>query len=543
MLLPGTHSNRIIIYDALGWCQFFNTAMLTFLSIGIYNKQTFETEIFPLPLGRLDVTIFQSVISRSFIRAANIGNWHCDVIVATVNFGLSNFGYTLPLDFIVLDELPGYDAIFGLEFQQRCQSSDCNWIFDNLPLVQSSLEGRIPLSFLPPVTIQHRSTNQRTAQDVVPSYASASHTFIPQVSPVVNKLGLSSTASSTLSDFQRHSENEPRSGGLLVPEGTSARNLASPNGNFPHNGSNSLITRENTLTASTSKCHSVHVAPPTSDEVLNACLFGDFKSGLVGLRRQREAVIYHILNAQCFHNSQSQSAPACRIFCGRHTSVPEFLTTIDGVIAKSKAVSMSVDKLKLMLEALNIREEIRPKQPRRQMLGLVHRYLVRIHGAHIEADKCENHIFKDFNQLRFPVLLQYCLMHNLEVNVTTATSADLLSSESQCAGGCRSIASTFSPPEINEVKQFESTSDTKLSPVTLRSVLQILEIPFNPDDNKRVYNETVGLDLEHVEVEKKLQSLRTSWPSLVPQSLKEKSLERFRDSTSSHAMRRGQICE
>ncbi|KAJ3848973.1 hypothetical protein EV368DRAFT_67836 [Lentinula lateritia] len=454
-------------------------------------------------LAGLDVTIFQSVISRSFIRAANIGNWHCDVIVATVNFGLSNFGYTLPLDFIVLDELPGYDVIFGLEFQQRCQSSDCNWIFDNLPLVQSSLEGRIPLSFLPPLTIQHPvnksgSTNQRTvllnpvprntstiivvdpitsAQDVAPSYPSASHTFIPQVSPVVNKLGLSSTASSTLSDFQRHSENEPHVGGLLVSEGTSARNLASPNGNFPHNGSNSLITRENALTASTSKCHSVHVAPPTSDEVLNACLFGDFKSGvrcsmfvadakslfayaslhgldltgLVGLRRQREAVIYHILNAQCYHNSQSQSAPACRIFSGSLSSVAEFLKIIDDFIAKSKAAFMSVDKLKLILGALNIRENIRPKQPRRQMLGLVHRYLARIHDAHIEADRCENHIFKDFNQLRFPVLLQYCLMHNLDVTVTTATSEELLFSEPQCAGGCRSIASTFSPPEMIEI--------------------------------------------------------------------------------------------
>ncbi|KAJ3935925.1 MAG: hypothetical protein NXY57DRAFT_987703 [Lentinula lateritia] len=172
-------------------------------------------------LAGLDVTIFQSVISRSFIRAANIGNWHCDVVVATVNFGLSNFGYTLPLDFIVLDELPGYDVIFGLEFQQRCQSSDCHWIFDNLPFVQSSLEGRIPLSFLPPLTIQHPvniqsvgSTNQRTvvdpitsAQDVAPSYPSSSHTFIPQDSPVVNKLGLSSTASSTLSDSQSESSS------------------------------------------------------------------------------------------------------------------------------------------------------------------------------------------------------------------------------------------------------------------------------------------------------------------------------------------------
>ncbi|KAJ3849343.1 hypothetical protein EV368DRAFT_85643 [Lentinula lateritia] len=75
-------------------------------------------------LAGQDLTIYQSVISRSFIRAANFDNWHSDLIVATVNFGLSNFGYTLPLDFIVLDDLAGYNVIFGVEFQQQCQASD-----------------------------------------------------------------------------------------------------------------------------------------------------------------------------------------------------------------------------------------------------------------------------------------------------------------------------------------------------------------------------------------------------------------------------------
>ncbi|KAJ3900385.1 hypothetical protein F5879DRAFT_925473 [Lentinula edodes] len=103
-----------------------------------------------------DISIYQSVISRSFIRAAHFDNWRCNSVAATANFGLDNFGYTLPLEFIVLDDLAGYDAIFGVEFQQRCQYSNTVRIFDNLPSVRSLLEIRLPLPVLPLVTGQYR---------------------------------------------------------------------------------------------------------------------------------------------------------------------------------------------------------------------------------------------------------------------------------------------------------------------------------------------------------------------------------------------------
>ncbi|KAJ3932045.1 MAG: hypothetical protein NXY57DRAFT_1004829 [Lentinula lateritia] len=82
-----------------------------------------------------DISIYQSVISRSFIRAAHFDNWRCDSVVATANFG--------------------YNAIFGIEFQQRCQYSNFARIFDNLPSVRSSFETRLPLPVLPPVTGQY----------------------------------------------------------------------------------------------------------------------------------------------------------------------------------------------------------------------------------------------------------------------------------------------------------------------------------------------------------------------------------------------------
>ncbi|KAJ4476339.1 hypothetical protein C8J55DRAFT_516622 [Lentinula edodes] len=96
-----------------------------------------------------DDTISQSVISRNFIRSAGFGNWRNDSVLATVNFGFSNFAYTSPHDFVVLDVLPDYDAVFGSQFHRSCRSSECLPFYDSLPNVQSSLEYFLPLPSLP----------------------------------------------------------------------------------------------------------------------------------------------------------------------------------------------------------------------------------------------------------------------------------------------------------------------------------------------------------------------------------------------------------
>ncbi|KAJ4492443.1 hypothetical protein C8R41DRAFT_867315 [Lentinula lateritia] len=64
-----------------------------------------------------DDTISQSVISRSFIHSAGFSNWRKDSVLATFNFGFSNFAYTSPHNFVVLDDLPDYDAVFGSQVE------------------------------------------------------------------------------------------------------------------------------------------------------------------------------------------------------------------------------------------------------------------------------------------------------------------------------------------------------------------------------------------------------------------------------------------
>ncbi|KAH7870465.1 uncharacterized protein C8R40DRAFT_638791 [Lentinula edodes] len=267
-----------------------------------------------------DITIYQSVVSRSFVRAANLGNWHNDFVSATVNFGLNNFGYTLPIDFIVVNDVAGFDAIFGVDFQHRCRSSDCVRIFDNLPFVQSSLEARLPLPILPHLTGQYAvnprpcvpaiqsaysslssstfprnmpSNNQDntnmftppstfTSQFAAQNSASSSSRLVsnPQISFVMNNIGSSPAGTPIVSN---PSINEPGPsqralyvGGPHASEDIITNNLVSPNGCSAHNELHNLINREKhtvTSTASTSEYHPVVSALPTSNDVLTACLF------------------------------------------------------------------------------------------------------------------------------------------------------------------------------------------------------------------------------------------------------------------------------
>ncbi|KAJ4499265.1 hypothetical protein C8R41DRAFT_915479 [Lentinula lateritia] len=255
-----------------------------------------------------DISIYQSVISRSFICAAHSDNWRCDSVAATANFGLD---YTLPLEFIVLNDLAGYDAIFGVEFQQRCQYSNSVRIYDNLPFVRSSLETHLPLPVLPLVTGQYSSVLSRShnsellslrpnsslearlslpispavtasvfpcSQDSEP--LSSTPNFIPQIGFVTNKLVSPPAVTSCVSNFPiNDSEQSQRAlhvGSSFVSNNKITKNLVSPNGCSHHNGTHPLINRENhtvAFAASTSQRPSVPSILPTSDDVLTACLF------------------------------------------------------------------------------------------------------------------------------------------------------------------------------------------------------------------------------------------------------------------------------
>lgn len=130
--------------------------------------------------------------------------------------------------------------------------------------------------------------------------------------------------------------------------------------------------------------------PLSSSQVVHSCLLGSSKSGMkcsiflsddqnqykyaglhgldlrgiVSIRQRCEAIIDHIFSGHCFLNQHSECLPACKMFTADFSSETEFFTYLDSLIAKSKTGQLPVEKLKSVLEALSITEQIRPIQPR-----------------------------------------------------------------------------------------------------------------------------------------------------------------------------------
>ncbi|KAJ3928700.1 MAG: hypothetical protein NXY57DRAFT_1019912, partial [Lentinula lateritia] len=91
-----------------------------------------------------DCSIYYSVLSRSFVRRF-LGNSPNDNISALVNIQHSNFAFTSRVDFVVLDELVGCEATFGLQFRQTCSFLQCLGLFELLPDTKISLAGILSL--------------------------------------------------------------------------------------------------------------------------------------------------------------------------------------------------------------------------------------------------------------------------------------------------------------------------------------------------------------------------------------------------------------
>lgn len=130
-----------------------------------------------------------------------------------------------------------------------------------------------------------------------------------------------------------------------------------------------------------------------------------------------------------------------------------------------------------------------------------------------------------------------------------------VSSERGCPIGCCRIASTFQSPVSALDSRCDTTSEfrlmlthllsNKLSAGSLKSILHILEIRFNEQDNQCIlhlrlqrFNGSEGFDFQQAEQDRKLSELRSAWPTLLSAHSKKKLVENFQDHTSSQMLKR-----
>ncbi|KAJ3809669.1 hypothetical protein F5876DRAFT_77546 [Lentinula aff. lateritia] len=90
-----------------------------------------------------DSSSYYSVLARGYARSNGLGDWRNTCLTLSVDIRLHNFAFTLHMDFILVNDLPNCDAVFGLQFSNLCRSSECDWLYDLLPITN-----------LPPEVIQ-----------------------------------------------------------------------------------------------------------------------------------------------------------------------------------------------------------------------------------------------------------------------------------------------------------------------------------------------------------------------------------------------------
>ncbi|KAJ4472842.1 hypothetical protein C8J55DRAFT_491037 [Lentinula edodes] len=96
-----------------------------------------------------DSSSYYSVLTRGYARSNGLGDWRNTCLTLSVDIRLHNFAFTLRVDFILVNDLPNCNAVFGLQFSNLCRSSECDWLYDLLPIATLPPEVIQPLPPLP----------------------------------------------------------------------------------------------------------------------------------------------------------------------------------------------------------------------------------------------------------------------------------------------------------------------------------------------------------------------------------------------------------
>ncbi|KAH7872510.1 uncharacterized protein C8R40DRAFT_488566 [Lentinula edodes] len=94
-----------------------------------------------------DPSIFYSAISRSFLTADCGTPCNNSTFQSLVTFRTPYTAYTILADFIVFDELQGFNTVLGLQIWQSCERLSCTNFVLAIPRIQSAL--CIPLPLFP----------------------------------------------------------------------------------------------------------------------------------------------------------------------------------------------------------------------------------------------------------------------------------------------------------------------------------------------------------------------------------------------------------
>lgn len=343
---------------------------------------------------------------------------------------------------------------------------------------------------------------------------------------------------------------------------------------------------------------------PTSAALLRHCFFGNFESGvhcsaflsdlprlqryaslhgldyrfLTSVKQCRSALLRHIILGDCHLIARQVNAEGCKHFCKDFLDHEDTFRSCIDILTSASSHSINTDKLLYICEALNIRDEFRQHDVRRQIMRALRRFF------NTDAPRSIESLFKKFDTLSKATLLQYCTLHSVTVNTFTCTPKHLR--ESLIAhiahGGCYSNIASLSSGAVDAISQqylgcryitdsfhcAQSDSDlnprnrylhqllteirTKVARKPMAAILDSLGISYDADctlsDLRNILTQhikslimhtpdtTVPTPLTHNQedlyLEDQLNKIRAAWP--VPPSLETKNelIANFRHLTS-----------
>jgi len=289
---------------------------------------------------------------------------------------------------------------------------------------------------------------------------------------------------------------------------------------------------------------------------------------LYGLSHEdyKTILLRHIFGGGCAQGPHNNDRTACRHFAQDFTSPRQITRFAFDVMSSAKSNQRSTDELLFLFHTLELTTAFKPRNLRRQ---IVHE--LKKQSENFVSPMTANKEFTAFEKHDRLTLLSIASLHHIQIDRFTSTKEKVKTAiishfalgecchnvnkeqGNTCAETVESILSNNNLENSSDLHTIRNQfiydwlilQHKNLSQNPLVRLLKILDIEFDPQDNSRALRSHLKKFItalriqtnqpvdKKIELDRKLARLHSEWPTIVPQSLKDKLIKLFREQTSS----------
>ena len=280
----------------------------------------------------------------------------------------------------------------------------------------------------------------------------------------------------------------------------------------------------------------------------------------------KSILLRHIFGGGCAQGPDHNDRTACRHFAQNFTSPRKMTRFAFNVMSSAKSNQRSTDELLFLFRTLELTTAFKPRDLRRQIVRELKKQS-KIFVSPMTAGE----EFIAFEKHDRPTLLSIMSSHRIKVDRFTSTKEELKTAITshlalgECCDNVNEQQGKACGETVDSVlgnKNLEDSGDLhairnqficdwlilqhkNLSRIPLVRLLKVLDIEFDPQDDIRALRSCLKKFItafrtrndqpmdKKIELEERLAHLHSEWPTMVPQSLKDKLVKLFREQTSS----------